>query len=182
MAGRSRARPTCRRPAPPDAYWGAPLRGLDDLAARLVRPASVAEAITALPLPGVELLHALAALGPRPTVADAAALLDRGDRSPRAQRDAVRGALVLLEHSALAWLAVRDGPDGRDVIELNPGVRVVIDLPLGIGRTVAGHLEHTTPNSSGSCCETSGCRTVLVGRMPLHTFDQFLTDRNCCGS
>ena len=122
----------------PDVHWGAPLRGLDDLAARLTRPASVVEAITRLPLPGIEVVHALTALGPHPTVAGAAALLDPGERSRQAQRMAVCGAVAILEGSALAWRA------DRDRIAVNPGVRVVIDQPLGIGRTVAGHLEHTT--------------------------------------
>ena len=87
-----------------------PLRGLGDLAARLVQPASVGAAVTELPLPGLELLHALTALGPSPTVTAAAALLDAGDRTPDAQRDAVLGALTLLSDRALAWAV--DGDKG----------------------------------------------------------------------
>ena len=45
----------------PQTLWGAPLRGLGDLAARLVQPASVGAAVAELPLPGLELLHALTA-------------------------------------------------------------------------------------------------------------------------
>ncbi len=89
-------------------------------------------------MPGIELLQVLTALGPRPTVGDAATLLDSGGRDAQEQRKAVRGAAAILEGSALAWLT------GRDTVAVNPGVRVVIDQPLGIGRTVAGHLEHTT--------------------------------------
>ena len=65
--------------------------GLDDLASRLAQPTSVAVALAGLPLPGMELLHALAALGPRPTLSKAAALLNSADRSPEQRLD--RGAL-----------------------------------------------------------------------------------------
>ena len=56
-----------------DALWGVPLRGLGDLADRLCLPASVGQAVMELPLPGLELLHALTALGPSPTVTAAGA-------------------------------------------------------------------------------------------------------------
>ena len=87
----------------PDSFWGAPLRGLADLAARLVQPPSVIAAVSALPLPGVELLQALSALGPRPTVGSAAALLDRANRDPTPTCRPSVAALALLEASALAW-------------------------------------------------------------------------------
>ena len=77
-----------------DVIWGAPLGGLDDLASRLAQPTSVAVALAGLPLPGMELLHALAALGPRPTLSKAAALLNSADRSPEQQLTAVRSALT----------------------------------------------------------------------------------------
>jgi hypothetical protein len=155
----------------PDARWGAPLRGVDDLAARLARPASVAEAITRLPLPGVELLHALAALGPAPTIGGAAELLDKGGRTSRAQRKAVRDALAILEGSALAWLV------GRDTVAVNPGVRVVIDQPLGIGRTVAGHLEHTTLDQLRQLLRNLGLPDRARRADAVATLTDFLTDQ-----
>ena len=155
----------------PDGYWGAPLRGLDDLAARLIRPASVVEAITRLPLPGVELLHALTALGPRPTVAGAAALLDRGSRNSQEQYRTVRGTVSILEGSALAWLT------GRDSIEVNPGVRVVVDQPLGIGRTVAGHLDHTTLEQLRQLLRNLGLPDRSRRADAVSTLTDFLTDQ-----
>ena len=82
LAGRSTAQLAEVLQNRPDARWGAPLRGIDDFGARLTRPASVAEAIARLPLPGVELLHALAALGPAPTIAGAAELWTRVAEPP----------------------------------------------------------------------------------------------------
>ena len=120
-----------------DVIWGAPLRGLDDLASRLTQPASVAVAVAGLPLPGMELLHALAALGPRPTLSTAAALLNSADRSSEDQLSAVRSALTMLAERALGWLV------DTESVAVNPGVALVITEPLGIGRTMAGHLEHT---------------------------------------
>ena len=87
----------------PDSYWGAPLRGLSDLASRLAQPPSVFAAVSALPLPAVELIQALSALGPRPTVGSATDLLDRGDRGRDAQLAAVLAALSLLVAGGLAW-------------------------------------------------------------------------------
>jgi hypothetical protein len=137
LAGRSADQLAAILELRPDAVWGAPLRGLDDLAARLSQPASVGNAVTQLPLPALELLHALAALGPSPTMTAAAALLHAADRTPDAQRDAVRTALSLLSDWALAWEV-----DG-ETISVNPAAVLVIDRPLGLGRTVASHLEHS---------------------------------------
>jgi hypothetical protein len=67
----------------------------------------------------------------------AAALLHAADRTPDAQRDAVRTALSLLSDWALAWEV-----DG-ETISVNPAAVLVIDRPLGLGRTVASHLEHS---------------------------------------
>ena len=155
----------------PDVCWGAPVRGLDDLAARLTRPASVAEAMTRLPLPAIELLQTLTALGPRPTVGDAATLLDRGGRSPQAQRKAVRSAASILEASALAWLT------GRDGVAVNPGVRAVIDQPLGIGRTVADHLEHTTLEQMRQLLRTLGLPDRTRRADAAEKLTEFLTDQ-----
>ena len=74
---------------------------------------------------------------------------------------AVRDALAILEGSALAWLI---GRDTAGTMGVNPGVRVVIDQPLGIGRTVAGHLEHTTLKQLRQLLRNLGLRTVLAAR------------------
>ena len=120
-----------------DVLWGAPLRGIDDLVLRLVQPVSVATAFAQLPLPGTQLLQTLAALGPRPTLSSAGALLLAGNRSTEQQLTAVRSALTMLADRALAWLV------DQESIAINPAVPFVITEPLGIGRTVASHLEHT---------------------------------------
>src|SRR6478609_65411 len=112
----------------PQTLWGAPLRGLGDLAARLVQPASVGAAVAELPLPGLELLHALTALGPSATVTAAAGLLDADDRTPDAQRDAVLRALALLSDRALAWADDAEGIDAEAIV-INPGAVLVIDRP-----------------------------------------------------
>lgn len=171
LAGRSPAQLAEVLQNRPDARWGAPLRGIEDLAARLARPASVAEAITRLPLPGVELLHALAALGPVPTIGGAAELLDKGGRTSQAQRKAVRDAAGILEGSALAWSI------GRDTVVVNPGVRVVIDQPLGIGRTVAGHLEHTTLDQLRQLLRNLGLPDRSRRADAVATLTDFLTDQ-----
>src|SRR6478752_9980749 len=123
----------------PQTLWGAPLRGLGDLAARLVQPASVGAAVAELPLPGLELLHALTALGPSATVTAAAGLLDAGNRTPDEQRAAVLRALALLSDRALAWAVDPKGMGavgiGAEAIVINPGAVLVIDRPLDLGRT-----------------------------------------------
>ncbi|MEP6560505.1 MAG: helicase-associated domain-containing protein [Nakamurella sp.] len=121
-----------------DVIWGAPLSGLDDLAMRLSQPGSVALALSRLPLPGIELLQALAALGPRPTLQRAAALLVIGDRSAEQQLTSTRSALAMLADRALGWLT------DEESIAIDPAVPFVITEPLGIGRTVANHLEHAS--------------------------------------
>src|SRR6478609_8119992 len=137
LAGRSAEQLATILDRRPDVQWGAPLRGMDDLSARLSQPSSVMEAVTSLPLPGIQLVQALAALGPHPSVISAAAILADDDRSPKQQWEAVRRTLEMLEQSALAW------PDGPDAIVLNPGVALLIDEPLGLGRTIAAHLANT---------------------------------------
>src|ERR1700712_3029991 len=87
-----------------DVLWGAPLGGVDDLALRLSQPVSIGINSANLPLPGIQLLHAWAALGPSPTLSKAGSLLLSGDRSPELQRMAVRSALSMLADRALAWL------------------------------------------------------------------------------
>src|SRR6476659_765413 len=115
----------------PQTLWGAPLRGLGDLAGRLAQPASVGVAVAELPLPGLELLHALTALGPSATVTAAAGLLDAGDRTPDEQRAAVLRALALLSDRALAWADDAEGIDAEGIdaeaIVINPGAVLVID-------------------------------------------------------
>jgi len=122
----------------PDVCWGLPLRDLDDLVSRLAQPASVADAIAELPLPGFQLLHTLAALGPRPTLDAAAGLLDVGERSPADHRAAVLSVLTILSDKALAWLS-----DDAGTVVVNPGVTLVVDRPLALGRTVAAHVERS---------------------------------------
>lgn len=154
----------------PDARWGAPLRGLEDLGSRLQGAASVARAISALPLPGFQLVHALVALGPRPTVDAVCALLARGNRSSSDHRSTVRAVLDLLQDRALAWAT------GDADVAVNPGVRLVIDEPLGIGRTVAGHLEHTATDQLQSIVRTLGL-PIGTRRAEMTTgLTRFLTD------
>ncbi len=155
----------------PDVSWGAPLRGMDDLAARLSRPASVVHAITRLPMPGIEVLHALAALGPRPTVTAASTLLDPGERDTLRQRTAVLGVMAILAGSALAW------PADQDRIALSPGVRVVIDQPLGIGRTVAAHLDNTTLEQMRQLLRNLGLPDRTRRADAAETLTGFLTDQ-----
>src|ERR1700712_5586461 len=76
--------------------WGGPLRGIEDLALGLSQPLSVNVAVLQLPLPGIQLLHALAALGPKPTLGKAGSLLARGNRSAESQLMAIRSALTIL--------------------------------------------------------------------------------------
>ena len=138
----------------PDAVWGAPLRGLDDLAARLSQPASVGIAVTQLPLPAFELLHALAALGPSPTITAAAALLHAANRTPDAQRDAVRGALARLSDWALAWEV--DGENDLGHCRGGAGDRPA----AGPGPHRSAAISSTVRSTScADCCATSACPT-----------------------
>ena len=81
----------------------------------------------------------------------------------------MRSALTMLADRALGWLL-----DGES-IAVNPGVTLVITEPLDIGRTVAGHLEHTAlerqrdiarnlglPNGSRRLDLTEGIVAVLT--------------------
>ena len=153
-----------------DVLWGAPLRGLSDLADRLERPASVARAIGALPLPGFQLIHAAAALGPRPTLTAVTRLLSAGDAPADEHRSAVRSVLELLAEHALAWL------DGEDGVAVNSGVRLVIDEPLGIGRTIAGHLEHTSADQLEAIARTLGLPAGMRRSDTGAVLEAFLTD------
>ena len=153
-----------------DVLWGAPLRGLSDLADRLAGPASVARAITALPLPGFQLIHAVAALGPRPTVSAVARLLSAGNAPAAEHRAAVLSILDLLAEHALAWLV------DDDVVGINGGVWTVVDEPLGIGRTVAGHLEHTSADQLESIARTLGLPAGMRRADTSAVLESFLTD------
>jgi len=164
----------------PDSYWGAPLRGLDDFASRLAQPSSVMSAVSRLPLPAMELLQALAALGPRPTVAAAAELLDAGHRTREGQLAALRAALTMLEAVALAWpddSAPASPVPSEQLIGLNPGVRVVIDEPLGLGRTVAAHLAHTPVEQLRELLRGLGLPDSARREDASRTLVEFLTDR-----
>ena len=154
----------------PDVLWGAPLRGLDDLSARLSLPASILEAVTDLPLPGIQLLQALAALGPHPSATSVATILAADDRSPDQQLAAVHGILELLEQYALAW------PDGPDAIALNPGVGLLIDEPLGLGRTVAAHLGNTPLAQLREMVRHLGLRSGSRRDEVIDVLVEFLTD------
>ena len=164
----------------PDSYWGAPLRGLSDLASRLAQPPSVIAAVSALPLPAVEVIQALSALGPRPTVGSAADLLDRGNRDPDAHLSAVLAALALLEASALAWRTepvAEPAAIGSQVIAVNPALRLVVEQPLGLGRTVAAHLSHTPVEHLRGMLRSLGLRVAAGRDDAAELLEEFLTDR-----
>lgn len=111
---------------------GAPVRDLDDLAERLVHPASVAEVLVEQPLPLVQVLAALAACGAGASTSRVAGLLQPSAAgAPSVEHeDLVRGCVDSLVRSALVWPSPQ--PDGPLVV--NPGVLVVAPDPLGAGR------------------------------------------------
>ena len=137
-------------------------------------------AVSALPLPAVELIQALSALGQRPTVGSAADLLDRGDRDREAQLAAVLAALSLLEAGALAW-RTEPGAEpaalGSQVIAMNPGLRLVVDEPLGLGRTVAAHLTHTPVEQLRGMLRSLGLPAAAGRDDAAELLEEFLTDR-----
>lgn len=111
----------------PDVVLGAPVRDVPDLADRLEHPASVASVVRELPLPAVQVLEVLQAMGAGASTDGAAALLDAGPRTPQEHLDAVTGFVGHLVECALVW------PDGTGRLRLNPGLLAVIDEPLGLG-------------------------------------------------
>jgi hypothetical protein len=111
----------------PDVVLGAPVRDVADLAERLAHPASVASVLRELPLPAVQVLEVLQAMGAGASIDGAAALLDAGPRGPQEHRDAVAASIGHLVDCALVW------PDGTGRLRVNPGLLAVVDRPLGLG-------------------------------------------------
>ncbi|EYR63391.1 hypothetical protein N866_00980 [Actinotalea ferrariae CF5-4] len=111
-----------------DVLLGAPVRDLPDLAERLAHPASVASVVRELPVPAVQALEVLQALGAGASSDRAAAVLQPGGRDPQEHGEAVDGVVGHLVDCALAW------PDGTGRLRLNPGVLAVLGTPLGLGR------------------------------------------------
>ncbi len=145
----------------PDVLRGAAVVDLDDLAARLVHPASVAPALVGAVLPELQVLEVLSAAGAGASIERAAALLDAG-HGPEATRSAVRQVVDRLREACLVWPAgAADGADGTaggtrgpgdapasddaqdpadDLrLQVNPGVLDLLPDPLGLGRP-AGRL------------------------------------------
>ncbi len=118
----------------PDVRRGAPVTGLANLAARLADQSSTYAAITNLPMPGIQLLHAAIAAGAAPTHERLLTILAFGDRPAAQQHAAVDAVVGELQDRALAWPL----DDGTLLVE--PAVAGVIDHPMNIGMTVRAHL------------------------------------------
>ena len=114
----------------PDVLWGAPVRDVDDLADRLVHPFSVSAAVGDRAAPALQTLEVLAAAGAGACLERAVALLDPGlsGRDADAHLRHVELAVRELTHVALIW------PGDAGALVVNPGLRHVIESPLGFGR------------------------------------------------
>lgn len=97
---------TCLLERRPDIADGVPVQDLADLADRLVEPWGALQAISRLPLPVVQVLEVLAAVGDGASIARAIAVLRPQECSPaEAVRiaDGVRAAVDDLVGVALVW-------------------------------------------------------------------------------
>jgi Helicase conserved C-terminal domain len=109
----------------PDVLLGRPPASLAQLAARLEEPASVVGALRGLPLPGLQVLEALQALGEQRS-RDRLGTLLAGDPGP-AHDQAVDAVLAELTGAAL----VR--PGGGDRLEVPAGLATAFPRPLRLG-------------------------------------------------
>jgi hypothetical protein len=111
----------------PVAAAGARVRDLDELAKRLTHPASLSNTIQGAPMPIIEVVEAVSALGAAASPGALAGLLDDAGAGPEAHREQVDKWLEVAAAAALLW--VDDG-----LIRLNPGFDQMIMVPLAIGR------------------------------------------------
>jgi hypothetical protein len=109
----------------PDALLGRPPTSLGQLAARLEEPASVVGALRGIPLPGLQVLEALQALGERRTRMRLVELLEGG--SGPGHEQAVDAVLAELTGAALVW------PGPGDRLQVPAGLAAALPTPLGLG-------------------------------------------------
>ncbi|MFI1356528.1 helicase-associated domain-containing protein [Streptomyces sp. NPDC020898] len=135
--------------ARPDAVAPPEPRSLGELADRLQRPASVALVLPRLARPHLQVVEALAALGP----ASRAALADLlGATGPEGARglDAALGALT--DH-ALVW------PDGEGLLHMAAPLQEAWDAPLGLDAPLVRLLADTTSEELRRMLATLGVRS-----------------------
>ncbi len=129
-----------------DVMLGAPLADLDELADRLVHPASVTTVLAELPLPFIQVLEALAACGLGASVRRTAELLEDTTIDGGAEHHLalVRSAVVTLVRAALVWpsAALDQEPPGSGprltvatdaALTVNPGFFAINPATTGIG-------------------------------------------------
>src|SRR4051812_25613209 len=109
----------------PDVVLGRPPATLGELAQRLAHPASVLAALRSLPLPCLQVMEALQALGEPRSRARLVELLDGSAGAEHAQ--AVEDVLARLTAMALVW------PGDGDRLEVPTGLAEVFPTPLGLG-------------------------------------------------
>ena len=109
----------------PHALVGAPPRTIDELAQRLEHPETVLAVLQTVPLPCLQVLEAVQALGAGATKAELTHLLGAGPDDPDVDR-----VLQELVDLALVW------PGDGDRVQAAAGVAAVFPNPLGLASSV----------------------------------------------
>lgn len=146
----------------PDATWGAPLAGVEDLAERLAGPPSLHRALQETPEPGLQLCHGIVALGSGTTMTALSTFLP--DTDDPADRDAaVLAQLNRLQDLALVWF-------DDDRLRHDPALTDLIARPFGLGLCVSlwlDRLSRPEVASIAAACGLSikGSAAVVAGRL-----------------
>ncbi len=134
--------------ARPDAVEPPEPRSLGELADRLQRPASVALVLPRLARPHLQMVEALAALGPAPRTALADLLGATGAEGARG----LEAALGALADYALVW------PDAEGLLHMAVPLQEAWDAPLGLDEPLARLLADMTSEELRRMLATLGVR------------------------
>src|SRR5690625_2997083 len=142
---------------------GAPIRTLDELAQRLAHPATVLRGLQSGPLPRLQLLEAVAALGLTLDPVSLASTLEAGGRSEADHQAQIEHWLGDAMSVALLWI-------DEEGLHLNPAVYEVLPYPFADAPTLAGALPDLTVDelrraATGWGVPASGRKAELVERL-----------------
>lgn len=153
---------------------GAPIRSLDELAQRLQHPGTVVRALQSGPLPRIQLLEAVTALGLTLDPVSLRMVLDTGGRSEEDHQAQIEHWLADAMSVALLWI-------DEDGLHLNPAAHQVLPYPLADSPSLAGELPELTVDqlrriATAWGVSPAGRKAELVARLSV-TLDQQLIRR-----
>ncbi|MPV48830.1 hypothetical protein GCG21_02155 [Pseudactinotalea sp. HY160] len=131
---------------------GARLRTLDELAMRLEHPGTMWQALSLAPLPILEVVEAVSALGEAATLARLTELLDRAPAPPVSHERSVRHWVDAAATAAMLWL------DG-DRVRLNPGIDQVLLAPLSLAQPARATIGQLTADELRAVLRGQGLDT-----------------------